>query len=145
MYGVRHFVLLVLLVGLAGGTWWLTNFTAETEPDFDGKLRHDPDFIAMQFHSVVMAASGRPQYELRGETMRHFGDDGSSVIERPYLIQYEPGRAPTHTRADQGYVPQGSEYIRFTGNVHVAQGRDPKSAGGDIRAQQLTVKLDRSR
>jgi lipopolysaccharide export system protein LptC len=144
-FTLRHLAIAATLAVLAAGSWWLTLLTNETEATFDGKQRHDPDLIAEGFHSVVMTAGGVRQYELRGERMVHFGDDGSSEVERPYFIQYVPGRAATHARAREGFVPEGSAYIRFRGDVHVAQGRDPKSAGGDVRTGELTVNLDRSR
>lgn len=143
--GLRRLAVAVLLLVLAGGSWWLTHFTEEPEPAFDGKLRHDPDFIVEDFYTVVMTETGKPQYEMRGRRWVHFGDDGASEIEQPYLIQHTPGRAPLHARARSGFVPEGAALIRLTGDVHVAQGRDPKSAGGDIRTQEFTVTLDRSR
>jgi lipopolysaccharide export system protein LptC len=133
----------VLTVGVAA-SWWLVRITEETDFTFDGKARHDPDFIVENFHSVVMSASGKPQYELRAKKLMHYGDDGSSAVDLPYVIQYTPGRAATHARAQHGYVPQETTYIRLTGDVHVAQGRDPRSAGADIRVQTLTLNLDKT-
>jgi lipopolysaccharide export system protein LptC len=135
----------VVLVALAAGSWWLTQLTSEPEPEWDGKLRHDPDLIVEGMESVVMTAAGEPQYEMRAERLVHYGDDGSTEIERPYFVEHSPGRAATHARARRGFVPQGTPYIRLTGDVHVAQGRDPKNAGGDLRTQELIFKLDRSR
>lgn len=142
---LRRVAVGITLIVLAASTWWLTRLTSEPEPEFDGKLRHDPDFVVQQFYSVVMTEAGKPQYELRGERWAHYGDDGTSVIDLPYLIQHTPGRAPTHVRAREGFVPQNPTFIRLTGNVNLAQGRDPKGAGGEVRAQELTLKLDRSR
>jgi lipopolysaccharide export system protein LptC len=140
----RKLGILAVLLSLASASWYLVRITGESEFTFTGKQRHDPDYIVEDFHSVVMAANGQPRYELRGKRLVHYGDDGSSQVEQPYMIQYEPGRAPTHARANQGYVPNGTPYIELTGDVHVAQGRDPKSAGADIRVEKFTMTLDKS-
>jgi len=141
---VRKLGVLAVLLMLAGASWFLVRITDETEFVFTGKQRHDPDYIVEDFHSIVMTASGRPQYELRGKRLMHYGDDGSSTVEQPYVIQYEPGRAATHARADRGFVPNGTPYIELTGNVHVAQGRDPVSAGADIRVEKFTLTLNKT-
>ena len=134
-----------VLIALTAGSWWLTQLTIEPEPVFDGKQRHDPDLIVEDVESVVMTATGEPQYEMRAVRLVHYGDDGSTEIEQPYFVEHSPGRAATHARAQRGFVPHGTPYIQLTGEVHVAQGRDPKSAGGDLRTQELVFKLDRSR
>jgi len=146
---VRKLGVGAVLVAFAAGSWWLTQLTIEPEPEFDGKLRHDPDLIVEDVESVVMTATGEPQYEMRAERLVHYGDDGSTEIEQPYFVEHSPGRAATHARAQRGFVPHGTPYIQLIGNVHVAQGRDPRrpdgSAGGDLRTQELVFKLDRTR
>lgn len=136
-----------MLIGLAAVSWWLAELSVEEQPKFDGAQRHDPDFIVEDFHSTVMSETGQPQYELRAARLVHYGDDDSSEIEQPHFIQHTPGAAPLHASARRGFVPHGTPYIKLTGDVLVAQGRDPQgngSAGGSIRAQELTFKLDQS-
>jgi len=135
----------VVLVALAAGSWWLARLTTEPEPVWDGKQRHDPDLIVEDVESVVMTATGEPQYEMHAARLVHYGDDGSTEIEQPYFVEHSSGRAATHARARHGFVPNGTPYIQLTGDVHVAQGRDPGSAGGDLRTQELIFKLDRPR
>lgn len=141
---IRKLGVLAVLLSLALASWLLVRITDESEFTFTGKQRHDPDYIVEDFSSVVMTDTGRPKYELRGKRLVHYGDDGSSTVEQPYVIQHHPGRAPTHARAEQGYVPSGTPYIELSGNVHVAQGRDPHSAGADIRVEKFTLTLDKS-
>jgi lipopolysaccharide export system protein LptC len=142
---LRRLGFVVLLIVLAFGSWWLVRLTTETEAEFDGKLRHDPDFIVEEFEGTVMTARGKPQYEMQAKRLVHFGDDGSSEIEQPYLIQYNPDRAPLHASAKKGFVPKGTEFVKLMGDVHVAQGRDPRSAGGDMHVETFTFKLDKSK
>ena len=142
---LRKLAIAAILVTLAAGSWWLSRFATAPVAVFDATQRHDPDYIAENFQNIVMTPAGRPQYELRGKRLTHYSDDGSSVIDQPYVIQYAPGQAPTHARAKEGYLPRGNGYIRLTGNVNVAHGRDPRGAGAEIQTQQLTLELDKSK
>jgi lipopolysaccharide export system protein LptC len=139
----RTLAVAVILVGLAAGSWWLSRFTTVPVAIFDGKQRHDPSYIVENFHNTVMGEDGRPRYELRGARLLHYGDDGTSVIEQPYVIQYTPGQAPTHARAKSGFMPRGNHTIRLTGDVNIARGRDPRGAGAEIRTQEFTLELDK--
>jgi lipopolysaccharide export system protein LptC len=140
----RKLAMILLLVALAGISWYLAHIAGESETVFNGKSRHDPDYVVENFHAVSMNSTGTPQYELRGKRLTHYGDDDSSVIDQPYVIQYESGRAPTHARSRLGFVPKDTPYIELTGNVHVAHGRDPVGAGTDLRVEKFVLTLNRS-
>ncbi len=142
---LRHVGMAMTLLVLAFTSWWLSRIGTGHEIEFTGKQRHDPDYIVENFYNTVMTPQGRPEYELRGKRLVHYGDDGSSTVEQPYLIQYVPDQAPTHARAKEGYLPEDTSYIRLTGDVNVTRGRDPRSAGGEIRAETMTLQLDKSR
>jgi lipopolysaccharide export system protein LptC len=133
----------VSLLLLAGGSWWLTHTVALPEKIFDGKTRHDPDYIIENFESTVMNANGRRRYTLSATRLAHYGDDNSSDLEQPHLIQYRTDLAPLHTRADKGWMPPGGNRILMSGNVVSAQGRDPQGAGGEIRTDSMNILLDR--
>lgn len=147
-FNLRRLGIPVTLIALAAGSWWLAELGTQVAPVFDSAQRHDPDLIVEDFHSTVMSETGQPQYELRAKRLVHYGDDDSSEIELPHFIQHTPGGAPLHARAQRGFVPHDTPYIKLSGDVHVTQGRDPNrpdgGAGGDIRAQELTFKLDPS-
>lgn len=140
----RHLAIAAALTALATGSWWMTHITSVPSATPSGKLRHDPDYILENFHNIVMTPDGRPQYELRGKRLVHYGDDATSVIDQPYVIQYAPGRAPTHARAKSGFLPHNNSYIRLSGNVIATHGRDPRTAGAQITTQELTLELDKS-
>ncbi len=140
----KRLAIAVALLLLAAGSWWLTRTVGLPEKIFDGKSRHDPDYIIENFDSTVMNENGRRRYNLSAARLVHYGDDGSSDLERPYLIQYRDNLAPIHTRADKGWIPKQGDQILMTGNVISAQGRDPQSAGGEIRTHSMKIMLDRS-
>jgi lipopolysaccharide export system protein LptC len=139
----KRFAIAVTLVLLAGGSWWLTHKVSEPEKAFDGKTRHDPDYIIENFNATVMNENGHQRYTLAALRLTHYGDDLSSDLDQPYLVQFRPGLAPLHTRADKGWMPMDNSQILMTGNVVSSQGRDPQSAGGEIRTNTMKILLDK--
>lgn len=142
-WDVKKIALAIALVFLAAGTAWLAR-TATTPPiPFDGKTRHDPDYIVENFRTTALNERGQRRYRLAAGRLVHFGDDGSSELDQPYLIQYGRDGVPVHTRADRGWLPQDAGYIVLRGNARTERGRDPKGAGGEIRSEQMTLRLDK--
>ena len=139
----KRLTITAALLLIATGSWWLTRTVGLPEKTFDGKARHDPDYIIENFDATVMNENGRRRYTLAAIRLVHYGDDDSSDLERPYLIQYRENLAPVHTRADKGRIPKGGNQIHMTGNVISAQGRDPQGAGGEIRTDSMNIMLDR--
>jgi lipopolysaccharide export system protein LptC len=138
----KRLAIAATLLLLATGSWWLTRTVTVPEKTFDGKLRHDPDYTIENFSATVMDERGRRRYTLSAAHLIHYGDDGSSELEQPYLIQYREGSVPIHTRADKGWMPQDKSEILLQGNAVSARGRDPRSAGGEIRVDKMKILLD---
>lgn len=138
----KRLAIAATLLLLATGSWWLTRTVAVPEKTFTGKLRHDPDYTIENFSATVMDERGQRRYILSAAHLIHYGDDGSSELEQPYLIQYREGSAPIHTRADKGWMPQDKSEILLQGNAVSARGRDPRSAGGEIRVDKMKILLD---
>lgn len=139
----KRLAIAVILVLLAGGSWWLTSKVHEPEKAFDGKTRHDPDYIIENFNATVMNENGKRRYTLAAARLTHYGDDFSSELDKPYLVQFRPGLAPLHTRADKGWMPRDNSLILMNGNVISSQGRDLQSAGGEIRTNYMKILLDK--
>ena len=139
----RRLAIAAALLLLATGSWWLTRTVTVPEKPFDGKLRHDPDYTIENFSVTVMNEQGRRRYVLSAVNLVHYGDDGSSELEQPYLVQYREDTDPLHTRADRGWMPQDKSEIILQGNAVSARGRDPRSAGGEIRADRMRILLDK--
>lgn len=139
---VKRLAIAAALILLAAGSWWLTRTVAVPEKAFDGRLRHDPDYTIGNFNATVMDARGRRRYTLSADQLIHYGDDGSSELEQPYLIQYHEGAAPVHTRADRGWMPKDRSEILLQGNAVSARGRDPRGAAAEIRTDKMKILLE---
>ncbi|MCR4347051.1 MAG: LPS export ABC transporter periplasmic protein LptC [Sulfuricaulis sp.] len=139
----KRIAIAATLLLLATGSWWLTRTVTVPDKVFDGKLRHDPDYTIENFSVTVMGERGQRRYTLSAVNLIHYGDDGSSNLEQPYLIQYREGSVPVHTRADKGWMPKSRNEILLDGNAVSARGRDPRGAGGEIRVDRMKILLDR--
>jgi len=142
MLDVKRLGIAVTLLLLAFGSWWMTRPGDKPDKVFDGKLRHDPDYTIEGFNLTVLDARGRRQYVLSGTQLIHYGDDGTSELEKPYLIQYREGSVPIHTRADKGWMPKSARELELTGHAVSARGRDPRHAGGEIRVDRMKILLE---
>lgn len=140
----RKLVLALLLAVGAALSWWAARRLSAPEAPAAASPRHEADYTIDDFVVTVLSEQGQPRYVLRAARLVHFADDGSSELDQPYLIEYGEG-APQHTRADHGRMPKDRQTIDLSGNVHAARGRDPKGAGGEIRAQRMHVQLDKKR
>ncbi len=143
MLDAKRLALALLLLALAGGSWWLARSLTATKPVFDGHLRHDPDYTIDNFQATVMDETGRRQYTLTGTHLIHYGDDESLDIDRPYLVKYAKDNPPIHTRARHGWMPKDGDVIVMTGDVRVTRERSARSAGGKMRFERMRVRLDK--
>ncbi len=139
----KRIAMATALALLATGSWWLSRSVSVPFVPFDGKTRHDPDYTIENFNATIMDAQGQRRYSLAAQLLIHYGDDGSSALDKPYLVQYQEGGAPVNTRADKGWMPKDGSEILMSGNVRVAQGRDPRSVGGLASADNMKILLDK--
>jgi len=132
----------VALLALLALTWWLPNALTERTGLFDGETRHEPDYIVENFTAVAMDASGWRRYELRAAKLKHYPDDDTMELDKPYLVQYSPNAAPVHTRADHGYMTSKGNEILMRGNVRVTRGASgAREPAGEVTSQELRVEL----
>jgi lipopolysaccharide export system protein LptC len=137
----RIAIVAVLLV-LAALSWWLPTALTPRGGLFDGESRHDPDYTIESFVATEMNDQGQPKHELRAVKLVHYADDDTSELTQPYLIQYAPGAAPVHTRADRGQVSPDGKQILMRGNVRVTRGTSGADPGGDVQTQEMRVILE---
>ena len=131
-----------VLIALAALTWWLPNALTPRGGLFGGESRHEPDYTIENFVATEMDIRGERKHELRAAKLVHYPDDDTSELTRPYLIQYSPGTAPVHTRADRGQVAPDGKQILMQGNVRVTRGTSGADPGGEVQTQEMRVILE---
>jgi lipopolysaccharide export system protein LptC len=143
MNWLERIIIFTIVIVLGGITAWMQMSFLEESTNAELILAesHDPDYYIENFTAVGMDINGERQYVLEAERMVHFPDDDTSLLDKPHVIQYETGRAPTHIYSETGWVSANGDEVILTGNVRVIRGRDSTGSGGVTTTEKLKVVL----
>ena len=134
-----------LMLILAALSYWL-NIVATADPvDIGGRFRHDPDTIVRHFDAVSYDEAGNRKAGLRGAELRHFPDDESSVIQKPFLQRFAVNTGTSTVNANQAVVNSDGSEVDLTGDVRAvrpAQGGKPALT---LTAPHMHVLVDEER
>ena len=137
-YGLFPLAVLLLLAAL---TFWLERATRLDAPRHDGRLRHDPDFIAEQFTVRQLDAKGQVKYSLAADRMLHYADDESTDVAEPRLTYFE-SPPPLHLQARRANISKDGKIVFLMDDVvgrREAGSGDPEMT---FRSSELTVYPD---
>lgn len=130
---------IILLVLLAGLSFWLQK-AVEPEPGkSNGKLRHDPDAYAENFTVRRFDTDGNVKYRLSAPLLVHYPDDDSSEVKSPVLIAYRPDSPPVTVTSDRAKVTAKGETIFLWDNVSLTRAAAPDRLEMLARMPDLTV------
>jgi lipopolysaccharide export system protein LptC len=143
MNWLERLAIFSVVIALVGFTAWMqSDLLEEPANDMEASAEsHDPDYYIENFTAVGMDTAGNRQYMLEAARMVHFPDDDTSLLDKPHVIQYEPGRAPTHIYSETGWVSANGDEVKMTGNVRVIRGRDETGSGGVTTTDTLNIVL----
>ncbi len=134
-----------LMVILAALSYWL-NIVATADPvDIGGRFRHDPDTIVKHFDAISYDEAGNRKAGLRGAEIRHFPDDESSIIQKPFLQRFTINAGTSTVNANQAVVNSDGSEVDLTGDVKAvrpAQGGKPALT---LTAPHMHVLVDEER
>jgi lipopolysaccharide export system protein LptC len=119
-WGSALFPLSILLV-LTLLTFWLRYATELSEPNRDGKHRHDPDYILSDIVLRKLDQDGELKYTLRAVEVRHYPDDDTTDLLRPNLLHQnrQNDKPPVMISADRGHVSNDNERVDLYDNVRI--------------------------
>jgi len=137
----RLLIVLALIVFAALTVW--TQFEQDTpaERPVTDTGRRDPDYYIENFTTTGMDETGQRRYTLKAERLVHYPDDNTALLDKPHLIQYPAGQAPTHTYAESGWVSSDGEEVLLVGNVRVIRGAQAGDPGGVATSDRMRVLL----
>ncbi len=125
---------LVLL--LAGISLWKLKVAqrGDGNPTITGQ-RTEPDYVIDGFRYVKVARDGRAEYVIEGDRLTHDPITDDSLITRPRLNSYAPGRPAMTLSADRARI--NSDHSEFHLIDHVRLDRPPSRG-----SEALTVESD---
>ena len=111
---------LVLMVGLALGTWLIAkNTPGLLAPTAPGAVKHEADYTLDRFNLQRFNVAGALKIEIEGEHMQHFPDDDIMEVEQIRVVTTEPdGRKMTAT-ALHGRARGDSSEVWLDGQAQV--------------------------
>jgi lipopolysaccharide export system protein LptC len=116
---------LVLMVGLALGTWLVAkNTPGLLAPSTPGPVVHEPDYTLDHFTLQRFDTTGALKVQIEGEHMQHFPDDDIMEVEQIRVVTLDPdGRRLTAT-AQHGRARGDSSEVWLDGQAQVISTSD---------------------
>jgi len=128
---VRMFPLLLMLA-LAGLTFWLERLVREEEGVHPSQRRHDPDFVVDNLTHTRFNVKGQVDSTLAAAKMLHYPDDDSTELVAPRVVQTKPNEPRVTLTADRGTLSQDGEEVFLYDNVLMV-----REAGGGRRETRM--------
>jgi lipopolysaccharide export system protein LptC len=130
---------LVLMVALAGLTFWLERMVREEEGLHPSLRRHDPDYIVDNLAHTRFNAQGVVESTLLAVKMLHYPDDDTIDLVAPRVMQTKPDEPRVTVTADRGALSQDGEEVFLYGNVLVVREGEPDRSETRMRTSFLHV------
>jgi len=127
----------LLLLLLAGGSWWLAENLA---PKDNGGAKVDTsqvDYYSKNIHRTVLTPEGVPKEVLFAELMTHYKDDNRTVMDKPVMTLYKKGGEPWIIHAEKGTSLAGGTAVLLHGNVLITRKNDK---GEEMKIYTANVK-----
>jgi lipopolysaccharide export system protein LptC len=135
------FPVIVLMV-LAGLSFWLQSTVDRGETKNDGKFRHDPDATAENFTVRRFGQNGQIKYRLTAPYLVHFPDDDTSELKSPILTSYRAEGSKVIVTGDHAKVTAKGETVFLWDNVVVTRPATADRQEMVARMPDLTAQPD---
>lgn len=135
---------LVLMLALAGLTFWLERTVREEEGAHPSLRRHDPDYAVDNLAHTRFNVQGVVESTLAAAKMIHYPDDDSTDLVAPRMVQTKPNEPRVTLTADRGTLSQDGDEVFLYGNVLVVREAGPERAETRMRTSFMHVVQARS-
>ena len=132
---------LLLMLALAGLTFWLERIVREEEGAHPSLRRHDPDYIVDNLNHTRFNAQGLVESTLAAVKMLHYPDDDSTDLVAPHLVQTKPNEPRVTLTAERGVLSQDGEEVFLYDNVLLV--RDGSAERSETRMRTSFLHLTR--
>jgi lipopolysaccharide export system protein LptC len=126
--------LALLLVLVAGCSYWILDKLTEDGATKLSKLAHYPDFYMENFTTLTMNQDGTPKNRLNAVYMAHYPDDNTSELHEPELEIFRKDKPPIIVKSDKGWVTSNNDVILLSGNVYLHQ----NDRDGNLKLELIT-------
>ena len=131
--------MLVLLLGLAAGSWWLARGGRDTGAPAGAAADKAPGYYLVDATVEQTDASGLATLRAHAERATQADPGGAVILQRPTLHYQPQADRDWVMTADAGTLPAHSQQVLLDGNVELrAAGRGPAS-GAVVRSEHLEL------
>ena len=131
-----------MLAVVAALSVWLEFGDEEDAPAARQQDRPEhPDYYIEKFVTRGMDEAGQLRYSLEAERLVHYPVENIALLDRPHMIQYRAGRAPTHTYSESGCISPNGDEVLLRGNVRVLRGKAGADTGGVATSDRMRITL----
>jgi len=130
---------LLLMLALAGLTFWLERIVREEEGAHPSMRRHDPDYVVDNLTHTRFDALGKVESTLTAAKMIHYPDDDSTDLVAPLLVQTKPNEPRMTVSAERGALSQDGEEVFLYGNVLMVREAGPENGKAQLRSSFMHV------
>ena len=134
--------LALILVVIAGITYWALDKLTEDDLTKLSKLAHYPDYYMENFTTLTMNQDGKPKNRLYADYMAHYPDDNTSELHQPKMEIFRENKQPINVRSDRGWVTSNNDVILLSGNVYLHQNDDDGKLKLELLAEDAKVLVD---
>ena len=130
---------LLLMLALAGLSFWLERLVRDDEGVHPALRRHDPDYMVDDLAHTRLNPQGVVESTLVAAKMLHYPDDDTTELVAPRVVQTKPGEPRMTVTADRGALSQNGEEVFLYGNVLVVREGEPGRSETRMRTSFLHV------
>ena len=130
---------LLLMLALAGLTFWLERMVREEEGAHPSQRRHDPDYVVDNLTHTRFDAQGKVESTLTAAKMLHYPDDDSTDLLAPRVVQTKPNEPRVTVSAERGTLSQDGEEVFLYGNVLLVREAGPEHGEARMRTSFMHV------
>ena len=128
---------LLLMLALAGLSFWLERLVRDDEGVHPALRRHDPDYMVDDLAHTRLNPQGVVESTLVAAKMLHYPDDDTTELVAPRVVQTKPGEPRMTVTADRGALSQDAEEVFLYGNVLMVREGGPDRAETRMRTSFL--------
>jgi lipopolysaccharide export system protein LptC len=130
---------LLLMLALAGLTFWLERTVREEEGAHPSLRRHDPDYVVDNLTHTRFNVQGVVESTLTAAKMLHYPDDDSTDLLAPHVVQTKPNEPRVTLTADRGALSQDGEEVFLYDNVLIVREGGPDRSETRMRTSFMHV------
>ena len=134
---------MVVLLALAGLSFWIERAVQVT----DGTKqvdKADPEGIMENFDAMRTDPTGRPQYRLSANKLKHYSDSKRTELESPHIVLLDATAGDVSVKSQTATVsPDGNE-VDLRGDVNVLRAAQAGQSAMTLRTARLIVFPERN-